>query len=89
MKTAVNRASDIPNADESKKRILITVFTVFIFSMTLAAAVYFSQRTSYMLKTHNVSVYRAIKSDLMHLQIEFMAALFSLNIISVVVFIFG
>lgn len=89
VKSAVDRSKHIPYIDSGKKRILVSMFTVFVFGMTFAAALYFSERMSYMLKMHDVAVSSAINSDLIHLQVQFMAAMFSLNVISIVVLVMG
>lgn len=85
----VNRSKKIQYIDSSRESILISVFAVFVFTMTLAAAIYFSERVSIMLKIHDVDVSGEIISDLYQLQIQFTAAMLSLNIISIVVFILG
>ncbi|UKI38220.1 MAG: hypothetical protein L6V93_09745 [Clostridiales bacterium] len=49
---------------------------MFIFGMTIAAALYFADRMSFMLSQHNVAVSATITGDLIHLQVQFMMALF-------------
>ena len=85
IKTAVDGAKQIPYIDSKRKRIWVSVFTVFVFSMTLAVAVYFTDRITYVLETHNVPVTFILKNDMIHLQIQFMAAIFSINLISIVI----
>lgn len=85
VKTAVDRSTSIPYADTKRKRILVTAFALFVVGMTLAAVVYFSSRMSYMLNMHNVEVSQTIGSDLIHLQIQFTAAMLSLNVISIAI----
>lgn len=85
----MDKSNFIPNVNLSKKRFLISLFAVFAFGMTIAAALYFADRMTFMLRTHNVAVSSIITGDLIHLQVQFMAALFSLNIISVAVLILG
>lgn len=53
------------------------------------AAIYFSQRASYMLRRHGIAVSDAVSTDLIHLQIQFMLAVLSLNIISIIVLLSG
>lgn len=89
VKSAIDKSSCIPNVNSSKQRFLISLFTVFIFGMTIAAALYFADRMSFMLRQHNVAVSAVITGDLIHLQVQFMMALFSLNVISVVILILG
>ena len=54
--------------------------------MTVFATIYFSQRAAYMLLIHGVKVTPALSGDLTHLQTQFMMAVLSLNIITVVAF---
>lgn len=89
VKAAIDRASRIPYMNFGRKHIFVAVFATFVFGMTIAAAIYFSDRMSYMLGVHNVFVSAAIKGDLVHLQIQFMLAVFSLNIICIAVLNLG
>ncbi len=89
IRTAIDYARYIPADNSKTKRITVTAFTVFIVFMTFAGAVYFSERMSYMLRTHAVAVSPEIGYDLSHLQIEFTVAMLSLNMISVIALIAG
>lgn len=89
IKVAIDGTKDNPTVDDRVKRKVITVFTVFAFCMTIVAALYFSNRTSYMLRMHNIDVSDTIDDDLIHLQIQFTLAAFSLNVISIIVLIMG
>ena len=89
IKTAVDGAGQIPYMNPKRKRILVSVFTLFIFGMTLAVALYFADRMTYMLEMHHLPVSTFIKSDMVHLQAQFMAAVFSINVISIVVLNMG
>lgn len=59
------------------------VFEAFMICMAIIAAVYFSQRESYMLGQHGVAVTDVISADLFRLQIQFLIASLSLNFISI------
>ncbi len=89
LKTAVDNSGSISYIGSGKKNKFIAAFMIFAFGMTVAAALYFSNRMSYMLNMHDVHVSEEISGDLMHLQTQFMAAMLSLNIISVVILILG
>ncbi len=65
-------------------------FFIFAFSMVcmaIFASLYFSERESYMLQRHGLLVSDAISSDLLLLQIQFLIAMLSLNVISVILLI--
>ena len=85
VKSAVDRSKQIPYNEYGKRRILIAVFTVFVFSMTGVATLYFSERMSNVLVVHSVAVSPKISFDLVQLQVQFMMAVLSLNVISIVV----
>lgn len=67
-----------------KMNLFFVTFEFFLFCMAVSAAVYFSQRESYMLGQHGVEVSELIASDFLHLQIQFLVASLSLNVISVI-----
>ena len=52
--------------------------------MTALAALYFSQRASYMLTKHGINVSSAVNSDLLHLHLQFFFAVLALNFISII-----
>ena len=89
IRNAVNHADRIPDGSRKGKQVLIAAFGIFIVVMTFAGAFYFSARTSYMLRMHNVAVSEKIRQDLVHLQIEFTAAMLSLDMISVIALMIG
>ncbi len=89
LRNAINASKDIPYIDMKKKHVVVLAFSAFVFVMTIAAAVYFSNRMSYMLGMHDVVVSDEISVDLIQLQIQFMGAMFSLNIISIMVMALG
>lgn len=63
----------------------LSVITVFAIGMTVAAEFFFSDRTSVMLESHQMNISEEIRFDLTHLQIQFMMAVLSLNIILVII----
>lgn len=89
IKFATDNADKIPYSSTNKKSVFISWLAVFIVTVTVFATLYFSQRTSYMLARHGISVSDTVRSDLIHLQIQFMLATLSLNIIFIIVLIFG
>lgn len=62
----------------------IVVFSgmiVFVLCMAAFSTIYFSDRTDYMLTAHHVAVTAEIQYDILHLQIQFLAAMLALNFI--------
>lgn len=62
-------------------------FELATLCMAVFATIYFSQRATYMLGQHSITVSQAISQDMLHLQIQFLIALMSLNLISVILLI--
>lgn len=60
---------------------------VFILCMTVIAALYFTQRTVYMLGKHDVFIVGDAGKDLLHLQVQFMIVTLSLNMILLFLFL--
>ncbi len=67
----------------SRANIVFFVFEFFILVMTVAATIYFSQRTSYMLEKHSIEIAANVNRDLLHLQVQFMIAVIALNYFAV------
>ncbi len=76
-----------PYASE-KVHFLFALFEFIMLCMAVFAALYFAQRESYMLEQHGVVVSDMISADLLYLQIQFLIASLSLNVISVILLIF-
>ena len=57
--------------------------------MTVAAAWYFAERMLYVLDFYKISNSFTVRADIIHLQIQFMVAVFSLNIISITILALG
>lgn len=75
----------VDNPYSSKKmNLFFVIFAFFILFMAICATFYFSQRESYMLNQHGFAVSDQVSSDLLHLQIQFLVASLSLNVISVI-----
>lgn len=89
VKTAIDHSRHIEYIDSGKKRTLVSLFTFFVLGMTVAAAWYFAERMLYVLDFYKISNSFTVRADIIHLQIQFMAAVFSLNIISITVLALG
>lgn len=88
IKYCMDQSQSIHNPYASgKMNLFFAAFEFFLLCMAFCAADYFSQRESYMLKQHGVAVSEQISFDLMHLQIQFLIAFVSLNMISVILLI--
>lgn len=84
-KLGVNESKAIPYANTKTKKRFFVLFAIFILLMTIFGSVYFSQRASYMLTRHGIEVSSDISGDVMHLQIQFMMAMLSINIITLII----
>ncbi len=69
----------------SKMSIGIVIVGIFTFSMAVFSTIYFSDRAMYMLAEYGIDTTYAIKHDVLHLQIEFLAAMLALD--SILMFI--
>lgn len=76
----IDRSDDNPYVRQELSRYL-RWFIVLLFGLSVVAAVYFAQRAAYMLGQHEVVVSDVIRSDLLHLQIQFVAATMSLIVL--------
>lgn len=83
-KNNIDRSCDTPYINTGKKNIFIAVFAAFIAIMMLSATFYFSYRGAFILRQHNINVSPVINGDLTHLQMQFMIAMLSLCILSLV-----
>ncbi len=70
-----------------KINVSFVLLIFFVLCMSVFAADYFSERESYMLRQHGVVVSDMISRDLMHLQVQFLVASLSLNVISVILLV--
>ena len=86
VKQYINQSINNPYTPK-KIYVLFAVFEFFLFCMAAFAAFYFSQRESYMLERHGVSVSSSMSYDMLHLQIQFLIALLSLMVITIIVLI--
>ena len=69
----------------SKMRIVLILITVFVLCMAIFSTIYFSNRSKYMLGVHGINVTDEIVHDIQHLQIQFLAAMVSLNFILILI----
>ena len=83
MKSYIDQSADNPYSSK-KMNGFFAMFVFFVLCMAVSAAIYFSERESYMLRQHGIAVSDRISGDLLHLQIQFLAATLSLNLISVI-----
>lgn len=83
IKFGIDQSVNNPYAS-GRMNLFLAAFECFLLCMAVSAAIYFSQRASYMLGRHGIAVSDAISSDLLHLQIQFLVASLCLNIISVI-----
>lgn len=86
IKSCINQSIKNPYAS-GKMSLFFAAFEVFLAYMAISASVYFSQRESYMLERHGLAVSDTIAGDLLLLQIQFLVAMLSLNVISVILLI--
>lgn len=87
IKMCIDQSVNNPYASRNMN-LLLTVFEFFVLGMAVLAAVYFSERESYMLVRHGVVVSDLISGDLLHLQMQFLVASLSLNGISVILLLY-
>lgn len=81
-RSCIDRSSDNPLLERRLTRLLL-LFGLFIMLLTVFSAVYFSQRSIYMLDWYGITVSSGIAGDTLHLQVQFLFAALSLNFISV------
>ncbi|MEY8391043.1 diguanylate cyclase [Lachnospiraceae bacterium 45-W7] len=82
VRLCINQRIHNPFTSE-KMNLFFRVFEFFMVCTAIIAAVYFSQRETYMLQQHGVTVTPMISADLLRLQIQFLIAFLSLNFISI------
>lgn len=78
--TCIDRSDDNPYVRRELSRYLRVVI-VILLGLSVIAAVYFAQRAAYMLNQHDIAVSAVVSSDLLHLQIQFVAATMSLIVL--------
>ena len=82
----INQSTSNQRPSRGLRRALFSLAVLIVFA-TVTAAIYFTQRTTYMLGKHDIEVSPIIHSDLLHLQVQFLMATFSLNIFLVMLFL--
>ena len=83
-RTCIDRSSRNPYLEKTLVRLLVG-FGLFVMVLTVLSAVYFAQRSTYMLSCYGITVTSGVASDTLHLQIQFLFATLSLNAMSIVV----
>lgn len=83
VRMCINESVNNPYAS-AKMSFCFIMFALFMLSMSVSAAVYFSKRESYMLQQHHVKVSEVIYTDLLLLQIQFLIAMLALDVLTVI-----
>lgn len=82
--TCIDRSSENPFLERRLTRLLL-IFGLFVMLLTVSSAVYFAQRTTYMLSCYGIRVSSSVATDTLHLQVQFLFATLALNVISVLI----
>lgn len=82
----VNQSTSKQRPSHSLRKAVFLV-TFLILCATVTAAIYFTQRTTYMLGKHDIEVSSVIHADLLHLQAQFLMATLSLNVFLLMLFL--
>lgn len=77
---AVNDCENNPYWSQ-KISVFLGAIGFFVFCMAVFSTVYFSGRTKYMLSEHGIDVTKTVSRDILHLQIQFLAAMLALDFI--------
>ncbi len=80
LKQELDRYDSYPFVNTHKWK-LFAATSVLLLAVSFSAAFYFAERTLYMLGKHGISASLPLYTDLMHLQIQFLAALLSVTAI--------
>lgn len=83
-RTCIDQSSQNPYLEKTLIRLLVG-FGLFIMLLTVMSAIYFAQRSTYMLSRYGITVSSGVASDTLHLQIQFLFATLSLNAMSILV----
>ena len=82
--SCIDRSSENPLLERRLTR-LLALFGLFVMVLTLLSAVYFAQRSIYMLGCYGVNVSSGFATDTLHLQVQFLFAVLALNMMIVTV----
>lgn len=82
----IDQAGKNPYAS-GRMMVFFVLLECFLLCMAAFAADYFSERESFMLEQHGIEVTQKISVDLLQLQIQFLVAMLSLNVISLILLI--
>ncbi len=86
IKQCMDQSVDNPYTSQ-KMNIFLVMFEFFLFCMAVSAAVYFSERESYLLGQHGLMVSAQISGDLLHVQLQFVVAFMAMNTLSLILLI--
>ena len=68
-----------------KTGVAVGFVTVFMICMAAISTIYFSDRTQHMLDVYGVGITNEMSHDILHLQIQFLAAMLALNFILILI----
>ena len=68
-----------------KMKISLFIIIIFVFCIAAFSTIYFASRTEYMFGVYGIKVTKKIAQDILHLQVQFLAAMISLNFILIVI----
>lgn len=86
IKTYIDNSNNNPYTSKHTTH-LFAAFEIVIFLFAVFSAVYFSDRVSYMLDKHGITVDNALAGDMLILQLQFFLALLALTFISIILLI--
>lgn len=87
----VTHYKNVINDSESRQRwsvkmkISLFIIIIFVFCIAAFSTIYFASRTEYMFGVYGIKVTKKIAQDILHLQVQFLAAMISLNFILIVI----
>ena len=68
-----------------KMKMSLFIIIIFVFCIAAFSTIYFASRTEYMFGVYGIKVTKKIAQDILHLQVQFLAAMISLNFILIVI----
>lgn len=88
LKKDIDKSYEIPYISTKSKNIFLTVLNAFVLIMTLLSTMYFASRSLSMFEEYGMKLSSQVERDLIRLQLQFMLAMLSLYVISLVILIF-
>ena len=67
-----------------KMKISLFIIIIFVFCIAAFSTIYFASQTEYMFGVYGIKVTKKIAQDILHLQVQFLAAMISLNFILII-----